>query len=68
MNNLILNVEGMMCEGCEKRVQNVLKQIDGVENVVANHNTKKVTITSNIELDKNVIKEKIEDIGYEVID
>ena len=56
----------MMCEGCENRVQNVLSQIDGVEKVIANHKEGIVTVKANNEVDKNIIKEKIEDIGYEV--
>ena len=67
MKEFVLNVNGMMCEACEKRVQNMLSQIDGVQNVIANHNTKTVTVTINKEIDENILKEKIEDIGYEVI-
>ena len=62
----VIKVEGMMCEGCENRVQNVLSQIDGIEKVVANHKEGIVTVKANNEVDKNIIKEKIEDIGYEV--
>ena len=62
----IIKVEGMMCEGCENRVQNVLSLIDGVEKVIANHKEGIVTVKANNEVDKNIIKEKIEDIGYEV--
>ncbi len=66
LNQLIFKVEGMMCGGCENRVQNALKTIDGVDDVKANHVNGTVTVTLNKEIDKNVIKEKIEDIGYEV--
>lgn len=66
MKELIIKVEGMVCNGCENRVQNVLKQIEGVEKVVANHNDGIVTIYTNIEIDKKLIKEKIEDIGFKV--
>ena len=31
MKELIINVEGMVCGGCENRVNNVLSQIEGVE-------------------------------------
>ena len=62
----VIKVEGMMCEGCENRVQNVLSQIDGVEKVIANHKEGIVTVKANNEVDKNIIKEKIEDVGYEV--
>lgn len=68
MKELVFKVEGMMCNGCENRVQNALKTIDGVEKVVANHTDGTVTVTLNKEIDKENIKEKIEDIGYEVKD
>ena len=66
MKETIIKVEGMVCNGCENRVQNALKNIDGVENVVADHTTGTVTVTSKSEVAENVIKEKIEDIGFEV--
>ena len=66
MEELVINVEGMMCGGCENRVQNALKTIDGVEKVVANHKNGTVTVTLNKPIDVNIIKEKIEDIGYDV--
>ncbi len=63
--NLIIN--GMMCEGCENRVKNAIKNIEGVENVTADHNTGKVTVISNNQVSKEIIKETLEDIGYEVV-
>ena len=66
MKELKFKVEGMMCGGCENRVQNALKTIDGVENVKADHVTGNVTVTLNKEIDSSIIKAKIEDIGYEV--
>lgn len=36
MNEINLNVEGMMCGGCEKRIENALGDIKGVKNVKAN--------------------------------
>ncbi len=66
MKETIIKVQGMVCSGCENRVQNALKNIDGIENVVADHVAGTVTITSNGEVSENVMKEKIEDIGFEV--
>ena len=63
--NLIVN--GMMCGGCENRVKNAIKNIEGVENVTADHNTGKVMIISNNEVSEEIIKETLEDIGYEVV-
>lgn len=66
MKEIIINVKGMVCNGCENRVQNALKTIEGVEEVVANHNDGTVKVTLKEEVSKDVIKEKIEDIGFEV--
>lgn len=66
MKETIIKVEGMVCGGCENRVVNALKTIDGIENVVANHKTGIVTVNSNDEVSENAMKEKIEDIGFEV--
>ena len=37
MKKTVIKVNGMVCNGCENRVQNALKTIDGIEEVVANH-------------------------------
>lgn len=66
MKETIIKVEGMVCNGCENRVQNALKTLEGVEKVVANHKNGIVTITSKYEVEENVMKEKIEDLGFEV--
>lgn len=67
MNEIILKVKGMMCEGCENRVKNSLKNIEGVKEVTADHNTGNVTVNANNEVSKELIIETIEDIGYEVV-
>lgn len=66
MKEIKLNVEGMVCEGCEKRVVNTLSTIEGVEKVIADHITNTVIIETNKEIGQDIIKEKIEDIGFEV--
>jgi copper chaperone CopZ len=66
MKETIINIKGMVCEGCENRVKNALKNINGVTNVVADHNTGKVTITSNEDVSENVMKDTLENIGFEI--
>lgn len=63
--NLIVN--GMMCGGCENRVKNAIKNIEGVEDVKADHNTGKVIVISDNEVSEEIINEALEDIGYEVV-
>lgn len=66
MNEIIINVEGMHCEGCERRVNNALSEIDGVKEVKADHNNGTVTIKTDSEIDIDEVKEIIDDLGYEV--
>lgn len=66
MKEIIIKVEGMVCNGCENRVQNALKNISGVDNVIADHNTGIVKVILKGEVEESVIKDKIEDIGFEV--
>ena len=67
MKKIILKVNGMMCVNCENRVKNVLKNIDEVENVFANHITGEVIIMAKDNLPNGNIKKTLEDIGYEVV-
>lgn len=68
MKEIELKIEGMTCEGCEKRIQNVLMDIDGVENAKASHIDKNVKITLNKDVDINILKEAIEDLDFKVVD
>jgi len=67
MKEIIIKVKGMSCSGCENRIQNTLKTIEGVDNVIANYIDGTVKVTLNMEVAEENIKEKIEDIGFEVI-
>ena len=67
MKEIIINIKGMMCEGCENRVKNAIKNIEEVENVTADHNTGKVVVTTNTEVSEEIVKEALEDIGYEIV-
>ena len=69
-NKIEIKISGMSCTGCENRVENILKNIENVESVNANYNTGIVEIgTNNIKnLDINVIKETLEDLGYDILE
>lgn len=67
MKNIILNVEGMACGGCEKRIQNALSKVDGVKEVVANHANGKVNLTLDDSLDEKTIEDIISKLGFEVV-
>lgn len=62
-----IKVNGMVCNGCENRVQNALKSIEGIEEVKADHNKGEVTITAKEEINIKDVEAKIEDIGFEIV-
>lgn len=66
MKETIIKVKGMMCEGCENRIQNALKTIEGIEEVKANHESGIVKVIAKEEVNETTMKEKIEDISFEV--
>ena len=66
MKELELKVEGMVCGGCEKRVVNALSDLQGVSEVVASYQNGTVLVKMTEEVDVEVLKEKIEDLGFEV--
>lgn len=67
MKEIIIKVNGMVCEGCENRVKNALLTIDAIDNVDASHKTGLVTVITNKEIKRSIIEEKIDDLGFEVI-
>ena len=69
-NKIEIRISGMSCTGCENRVENVLKDIENIESVNANYNTGIVEIeTNNIkDLDMDMIKETLEDLGYDTLE
>ena len=67
MRNIILDIEGMACGGCEKRIQNALLKVEGVKEVVANHTTGKVNLTIDDTIDEKNLKNIIFELGFKVM-
>lgn len=63
----VLLVDGMSCGHCEKSVKNALGELEGVSKVEVNLKTKKVEVEGENLVD-TVLKETIEDAGYEVLE
>lgn len=63
----ILLVEGMSCGHCEKAVKNALGELDGVKEVSVNLETKQVEVEGD-NLQDSILKEAIEDAGYDVLE
>lgn len=65
MKNIELNIEGMHCEGCSKRLERVLNGIDGVERASVSLEQKLATIEySEEKVSIDTIKEAINDAGF----
>lgn len=68
MKEIILNIEGMHCNGCSTRLEKVLNNMEGVEATVS-LNDKKASIKYNQnEISTKEIREAIEDAGFNVVD
>lgn len=67
MKEKIIKVSGMECSGCENRIENALSSIEGIETVVANHETGIVTIKTNDEISQETLEETIDNLGFDII-
>ena len=63
----IIKINGMSCGHCSMAVKKALGQIEGVETVEVTLEEKTATISSTTSLDINILKEIIDDEGYEFI-
>ena len=66
MQEIILNVEGMACTGCENRIKNALALIDGVESVEASFEKHFVNVKLSKDVSLDIISEAIEDLGFSI--
>ncbi len=59
-------IEGMSCNHCKMRVEKALGDIEGVDNVTVDLEAKKATLEIVGEVGDDVLKEAVEDAGYDV--
>lgn len=62
----IINVEGMTCEHCVKKIENALEGLADVIKVKVDLGKKCVVITYENTLDELLLQNKIEELGYTV--
>lgn len=67
MVKTIVKVEGMMCSMCEAHINDVIRRNFDIKKVKSDRKKKQTIIESNEELDKEKIKEVINQTGYDVI-
>ncbi len=62
-----LNIEGMSCMHCVKKVEAALKEVKGVKSVNVSLENKTAEVTLKEDVDDSVLKKAVEDAGYEVV-
>lgn len=63
-----LLIEGMSCGHCVMHVGKALEELDGVEDAVVSLEDKKAIVTLKENVDNAILKDAVEDAGYEVTD
>ena len=61
-----VKINGMMCGGCVRRVENALGAIDGVKVSVSLEKGEAV-VDSATDIDDAVLKEAVEALGFDVV-
>ena len=60
-------IEGMSCGHCSKRVEDSLKSVNGVKSVKVSLDEKKADVVFKNDIDNEVLKNAVEDVGFEVV-
>jgi copper chaperone len=69
MAETALQVEGMTCTGCERRIGTALRRVDGVREVTADHTTGEVAVRFDPRATgPDAVRERITLAGYTVRD
>lgn len=63
----IIEIEGMSCGHCSKKVETALKDLKEVKSVNVSLEEKKAEVILKQEVDNDVLKNIVEELGYEVV-
>ena len=63
-----MKIEGMHCKNCAVSVTKALEAVDGVSAVAVNLDAKNVVLTLCAAVDDAVLREVIDDIGFDVVE
>lgn len=61
------NVTGMTCGHCENHVREEIEKIAGVTGIEVSHASGKLVITSDAELNDDVVVAAVDEAGYEAV-
>ena len=62
----IIKIDGMHCDNCALRVKASLEKIDNINKVIVNLDNNEAIIEYNNQVDLDLIKETIDDLGFQV--
>ena len=63
-----IKVDGMQCDKCASAIQNTLEKMDNITKVFVDLENKEVKIEYDEELNMDLIREKINNLGFLVLD
>ena len=65
-NEMLIKVEGMMCEHCERRVRDCLEALDEIDIAVCDYKSGTVKLTLSGSIDQKKIKTAVTSAGYKM--
>ena len=67
MSEILLHVEGMMCEHCQARVKKCLEELPGVSGAEVSHKEGTALVTTDGSVSAETLKAAVEAQGYKVV-
>lgn len=68
IKEVIIGIGGMSCVGCANGIEKELIKNDGIEKIEVNFSTEKAKIVYNDNIRLSAIKNKIEDMGFKILE
>ncbi len=60
-----LNIGGMKCENCAKKITSLLEKIPGIEKAVASVKDGKIDIVSSLPVVKDAVEKAVKEAGFD---
>ncbi|MFA5692636.1 MAG: heavy metal-associated domain-containing protein [Acholeplasmataceae bacterium] len=67
MKEIIIQLETLTCPSCIKRIEKGIKGLKDIDQVVVLFNSSRVKVKTLINYDSNLIVNKINNLGYQVL-
>lgn len=66
IEQLVLNVQGMTCTGCERRLTAAVRRVEGVRSAAADHSTGVLKVELASGSDRDAVTARVAEAGYTV--